>query len=238
MERFGASFLIAGIVTFFLGFFLQGIMPVLTLRKQHVATVAELTKTVTPEFKELAADYPEEFQRAFGEPTPESFAKAIVAGKAIYISEACWHCHSQFVRPVSKEDLRFGPVSVPEEYQNEMNLPHLFGTRRVGPDLIREAGVHSNDWHMAHLYEPRNVAPYSVMPAYPWFFDNDKRPTERALALVAYLQWLGSWTERSPGTIYDVKHEAPALAAGEAAAATAGAAAPAESQGWGDAEVK
>ena len=80
-----------------------------------------------------------------------------------------------------------------------MNLPHLFGTRRVGPDLIREAGKHSNDWHMAHLFDPRSVAPYSVMPSYPWFFDAERRPTERALALVAYLQWLGSWAEKRPG---------------------------------------
>jgi cbb3-type cytochrome oxidase cytochrome c subunit len=80
-----------------------------------------------------------------------------------------------------------------------MHLPHLFGTRRVGPDLIRETGKHSNDWHMAHLLDPRAVAPYSVMPSYPWFFDADRRPTDRALALVAYLQWLGSWRQESDG---------------------------------------
>ncbi len=238
MERFGASFLIAGVVTFFLGFFLQGVMPVLTLRKAHIATVAEVTRTVTPEFTELATDYPTEFQRAFGAPTPESFGRAVEQGKAIYIAEACWHCHSQFVRPVSKEDLRFGPVSTPEEYQNAMNLPHLFGTRRVGPDLIRQAGVHSNDWHMAHLFEPRSVAPYSVMPAYPWFFDRDKRPTERALALVAYLQWLGSWAEKSPGTIYDVVPSAPQGGDTAAAAPTGDAAAAPAEEGWGDAEVQ
>src|SRR6185369_15777697 len=136
------------------------------------------------------------------------------------MAEACWHCHSQFVRPVSKEDLRFGPVSTPEEYQNEMNLPHLFGTRRVGPDLIREAGVHSNDWHMAHLFEPRSVAPYSVMPAYPWFFDEAKRPTERALAMVAYLQWLGRWAEKSPHTIYAVVPAALPVGGATAAAAS------------------
>jgi cbb3-type cytochrome oxidase cytochrome c subunit len=73
----------------------------------------------------------------------------------------------------------------------------------VGPDLIRSAGRHSNDWHLAHLYDPRAVAPYSVMPPYPWFFDEERRPTRRALALVAYLQWLGSWipeAERPGGT--------------------------------------
>jgi cbb3-type cytochrome c oxidase subunit II len=109
------------------------------------------------------------------------------------------------VRPVSNEDLRFGPVSTAAEYQNMMNLPHLFGTRRVGPDLIRENGKHSNDWHVAHLYDPRSVAPYSVMPSYPWFFDAARRPNERALALVAYLQWLGSWVPQVPTTIYNVE---------------------------------
>lgn len=204
MERFGASFLIAGVVTFLLGFFLQGWMPVITLRKLPVKSVEEIAQNVPASFYELAEDYPVEFQKAFGEANSQSFARALKAGKAIYISEACWHCHSQFVRPVSREDLRFGPVSQPLEYQNEMNLPHLFGTRRVGPDLIREAGKHSNDWQVAHLYDPRSVAPYSVMPAYTWLFDEDQRPTERALALVAYLQWLGSWVQEVPATIYNV----------------------------------
>jgi cytochrome c oxidase cbb3-type subunit 2 len=205
MERFGASFLIAGIVTFLLGFFLQGLMPVLTLRKLPITSIEEIARTIPAEFHQLAADYPEEFQRYFGTVSAESFAHALRVGKATYIAEACWHCHSQFVRPVSKEDLRFGPVSTPGEYQNMMNLPHLFGTRRVGPDLIRENGKHSNDWHVAHLYDPRSVAPYSVMPSYPWFFDADRRPNERALALVAYLQWLGSWVPQVPTTIYNVE---------------------------------
>jgi hypothetical protein len=197
MERFGASFLIAGVITFLLGFFLQGVMPILTLRKVPIASVEEVTREVTPEQAQLAEDYPDEFQAAFGAPSPESMRTAVSEGKAVYVSEACWHCHSQFVRPVAREDLRFGPVSTPEEYQNLMQLPHLFGTRRVGPDLIREAGRHSNDWHMAHLYDPRSVAPYSVMPSYRWFFTDDRRPTRRALALVAYLQWLGSWVPES-----------------------------------------
>jgi cbb3-type cytochrome c oxidase subunit II len=195
MERFGASFLIAGVITFLLGFFLQGVMPVLTLRGVPVASVEEIARDVPASFGELAEDYPAEFARAFGAVGSESFARALRLGRDTYVAEACWHCHSQFVRPVSREDLRFGPVSTPGEYQNEMNLPHLFGTRRVGPDLIRQAGTHSNDWHLAHLYDPRSVAPYSVMPSYPWFFDATRRPDRRALALVAYLQWLGSWSE-------------------------------------------
>lgn len=199
MEKFGASFLIAGVVTFLLGFFLQGAMPVLTLGSIPTRTVEEMAAEVIPQFEQLASDYPEEFARYFGEVSPASFARAIDIGRKAYIAEACWHCHSQFVRPVSNEDLRFGPVSTPEEYQNLMNLPHLFGTRRVGPDLIRLSGVYSNDWHAAHLYKPTNVAPYSVMPAYPWFFDDNRRPNERGLGLIAYLQWLGSWVEEGDG---------------------------------------
>jgi cbb3-type cytochrome c oxidase subunit II len=204
MERFGASFLIAGVITFLLGFVLQGLLPVITLSKLPVASVEEVARTIPPEFFQLAEDYPEEFHRYFGEVGPASFAHALRVGKANYIAEACWHCHSQFVRPVSNEDLRFGPVSAPAEYQNMMNLPHLFGTRRVGPDLIRESGKHSNDWHMAHFYNPRDVAPYSVMPSYPWFFDAERRPNERGMGLVAYVQWLGSWITQVPATIYNV----------------------------------
>jgi len=200
MEKFGASFLIAGIVTFFLGFFLQGVMPVLTLSSIPTRSVEDVAQNVIPQFEQLATDYPEEFSRFFGKPDAASFAKALVIGRDAYVAEACWHCHSQFVRPVSNEDLRFGPVSTPEEYQNLMNLPHLFGTRRVGPDLIRLSGRYSNDWHAAHLFKPTNVAPYSVMPAYPWFFDEKKRPNERGLALIAYLQWLGSWVDEAAPT--------------------------------------
>ena len=109
-----------------------------------------------------------------------------------------WRFSSFVTGPVSRiACFGIGPVSTAEEYQNDMNLPHLFGTRRVGPDLIREAGKHSSDWQMAHLYDPRSVSPYSVMPSYPWFFDDQRRPTRRALALVAYLQWLGSWIPES-----------------------------------------
>ena len=98
MERFGASFLIAGVITFLLGFFLQGAMPVITLRKLPVASVEELARTVPAEFYQLAEDYPEEFRKYFGDVGPGSFARALRDGKANYIAEACWHCHSQFVR--------------------------------------------------------------------------------------------------------------------------------------------
>jgi len=203
MERLGAAFLIAGVVTFLLGFALQGALPVITYRKLPLKTVAEIAQDVPQEFRQLAEDYTGEFTAAFGQVSSATFAQALTRGRAIYIAEGCWHCHSQYVRPVSSEDLRFGPVSTAAEYSNELNLPPLFGTRRVGPDLIREAGKHSNDWHIAHFYEPRDVAPYSVMPAYRWFFDDQGRPNRDGLAITAYVQWLGSWVEQIPETIYN-----------------------------------
>ncbi len=205
MERVPTIALIAGISTFLLGFILMGVLPWLGQSKIPMKSVEEIARDIPADFYQLAEDYPEEFRRAYGQPDARSFAKALRLGREVYIAEACWHCHSQFVRPVSNEDLRFGPVSTVEEYTNEMNLPHLFGTRRVGPDLIRESGKRSNDWHAAHFYEPRFVAPYSVMPSYRWFFDAQDRPNERGLAIIAYVQWLGSWRRTVPETIYNAE---------------------------------
>lgn len=205
MERFGASFLIAGIVTFLLGFVLQGFLPVLTLRNVPVENLEQISQEIPDSFFQLAEDYPQEFRAAFGKVDSNSFAEALQMGKATYIAEGCWHCHTQYIRPVSNEDIRFGPVSTAKEYNNTMNLPPLFGTRRVGPDLVRSAGRHSNDWHIAHFYDPQSVSPYSVMPAYRWFFDESDRPNKKGLATTAYVQWLGSWVQQVPATIYNVE---------------------------------
>lgn len=205
MERVPTIALIAGVSTFLLGFVLMGILPWMGQARIPMQRMEEICRNVPMEFSELAEDYPEEFQRYFGQPDAQAFRKAMELGREVYIAEGCWHCHSQYIRPVANEDLRFGPVSTVEEYNNEMNLPHLFGTRRVGPDLIRQAGRHSNDWHVAHFYEPRSVAPYSVMPSYHWFFDAQERVNERGLAIVTYVQWLGSWCRSVPETIYNAE---------------------------------
>ncbi len=118
---------------------------------------------------------------------------SIGRGRKIYIREACWHCHSQFVRPVAGESFRYGPVS--QAWEGMYDIPHTYGTRRIGPDLSRQAGRHSDDWHFAHLYNPRNTVPLSVMPAYHWFFEKTAdgiKPSQEAKDLVAYLQNLGS----------------------------------------------
>jgi cytochrome c oxidase cbb3-type subunit 2 len=89
-------------------------------------------------------------------------------GRAVYIREGCWYCHSQYVRPVTGEDLRWGPVSEAGEYA--FDLPHLFSTRRIGPDLTRIGLKFSDDWHYAHHWDPRLVAPDSVMPSFKWLY--------------------------------------------------------------------
>ncbi len=99
------------------------------------------------QFEDLSHRYPEQFAKYYGDATPEQCAEALELGRRVYTSEGCWHCHSQFVRPVSREEDRWGPVSQTEEYQNVLQRPVMFGTRRVGPDLSREGGRRANDWH-------------------------------------------------------------------------------------------
>lgn len=194
MEKLGAIMGLAGVGCFALAAILTGYLPVAHLSRIEYDSMEDITPEPTYEFMKLAETYPDQFKKYYGEPNVETFREALRVGKKAYIAEACWHCHSQFVRPVSNEDVRFGKVSWAAEYRNEMNLPHLFGTRRVGPDLIREAGKHGNDWHVAHFYDPTLVAPTSVMPRYTWFFD-DKKPNKKGLAIITYVQWLGSWAE-------------------------------------------
>lgn len=193
-ERFSTILLVAGVGCFALAGVLEGWLPVSQLGKIPVQALDEIAPEPSPTFVKLAEIYPDEFAQAYGDPTKESFHRALKRGRDIYIGEGCWHCHSQFVRPVSNENIRFGPVATAAEYQNEMQLPQLLGTRRVGPDLSREWNKHSLDWHVAHFYNPTNVVPTSVMPRYGWFFNGDDRPNEKGLAMVTYVMWLGSWT--------------------------------------------
>jgi hypothetical protein len=194
-ERFGFVLMMAGVGFFVVGFAFQMLGPIVFLKDIPMKSVEELTEKPSVWFLKLAQDYPEEFGAAFGEPAPAAYAEALRMGRDIYIAEGCWHCHSQYVRPVANEPFRYGAVSVASEYQNELHLPPLMGTRRVGPDLTRQAGVHSNDWHVAHFYDPPSVQPGSVMPSYRWFFDENGRPNKKALAIVAYVQSLGDTRE-------------------------------------------
>ena len=88
-------------------------------------------------------------------------APNVWAGQEEYKSAACWHCHSQFVRPFEYENRRWGPTAQIGEASYES--PHFFATRRVGPDLLREGGLRPDDWHFAHFYNPRFTVPQSIM---------------------------------------------------------------------------
>ena len=92
-------------------------------------------------------------------------------GRDIYIREGCNTCHTQMVRPLQAETARYGHYSVAGEDVYEH--PFLWGSKRTGPDLARVGKRYSDDWHRAHMYNPRDVVPESNMPAFPWLFDND-----------------------------------------------------------------
>lgn len=199
-ESKSGIFFIAGIGFFLLAFLGNGVVPMVMYKDRPEQTAEQVVNTRTMmQFRDLASRYPEQFAAAFGDPTPERCAEALRLGRQIYIGEGCWHCHSQFVRPVSNESRRFGPVSKTAEYDNELQRPVLFGTRRVGPDLSREGGRRGNDWHAVHFHHPRTVSSGSPMPAYPWFFDGaPDKPNRRGLAIMTYVQWLGSWLDSYP----------------------------------------
>jgi cytochrome c oxidase cbb3-type subunit II len=160
----------------------------------------ELTNAnIMYQFEDLSSRFPESFKTHFGEPTPERCAEALELGRTVYVGEGCWHCHSQFVRPVSNESRRWGAVARTEEFQNVLQRPVMFGTRRVGPDLSREGGRRSNDWHAVHFLRPDTLSTGSPMPDYPWLFDGAaNRPNKRGLAIITYVQWLGSWLQSYP----------------------------------------
>jgi len=87
-------------------------------------------------------------------------------GRDIYIREGCYTCHSQMIRPFRAETERYGHYSVAGEFVYDR--PFQWGSKRTGPDLHRVGGRYSDDWHRAHLINPRDVVPESVMPGYPW----------------------------------------------------------------------
>ena len=116
------------------------------------------------------------------------YSALTLEGRDVYIREGCVGCHTQMVRTLRSETARYGHYSVAGEDVYER--PFLWGSKRTGPDLARIGGRYSDDWHAAHLADPRSVVPVSNMPAYPWLFDNqlDGADTE---AKMQALQTLG-----------------------------------------------
>ena len=113
-----------------------------------------------------------------------------LAGRDIYIREGCVGCHSQMIRPFRAETERYGHYSVAGEFVYDR--PFLWGSKRTGPDLARVGGRYSDDWHRAHLNNPRDVVPESIMPAYPWLLTNDLNDPDIQTKMRVLRDWVGT----------------------------------------------
>jgi cytochrome c oxidase cbb3-type subunit II len=94
-----------------------------------------------------------------------------LAGRNIYVREGCYLCHSQMIRALRDEVERYGHYSLAAE--SMYDHPFQWGSKRTGPDLARVGGKYSDEWHVAHLIDPRAVVPQSVMPGYPFLAETD-----------------------------------------------------------------
>lgn len=94
-----------------------------------------------------------------------------LTGRNIYVREGCYVCHSQMVRPFRDEVERYGHYSLAAE--SMYDHPFQWGSKRTGPDLARVGGKYSDEWHVAHLIDPRSVVPESVMPPYAFMLERD-----------------------------------------------------------------
>ncbi|NNF66199.1 MAG: cytochrome-c oxidase, cbb3-type subunit II [Gammaproteobacteria bacterium] len=100
----------------------------------------------------------------------EPYPPLQLAGRDVYVSEGCYVCHSQQIRPFRSETERYGHYSVAGEFVYDR--PFQFGSKRTGPDLARVGGRYTDEWHRAHLVNPRDLVPESNMPGYPWLERN------------------------------------------------------------------
>jgi cytochrome c oxidase cbb3-type subunit 2 len=112
------------------------------------------------------------FQKSTTEPIKgvEPYTALQLAGRDIYTREGCYGCHSQMIRPLRAETLRYGHYSVAGE--SVYDHPFQWGSKRTGPDLARVGAKYSDEWHRIHLTNPRDLVPESNMPAYPWLEKN------------------------------------------------------------------
>ena len=133
----------------------------------------------------------------------EPYTEQELAGRETYIREGCWYCHTQQTRTLLADTKRSGwrgvdaPISTPDEFVYD--APHMFGTKRTGPDLSRVGGKYDTQWHLAHFRNPRDLVPGSVMPPFPWIAEDQ----EDFQALVAYLQKLGRAKNWRPDEDYE-----------------------------------
>ena len=146
--------LLAGFFFATLALFVQGVLPMLEPESRQM----KVTKVVRTDLGELK----------WMEHEATDYSKSELLGREVYIREGCSYCHSQYVRPVTGETRRWGPVTQAGEYA--FDRPHLFSTRRIGPDLSRVGLKYSDEWHLAHFWDPRMVIPDSIMPRFAKLF--------------------------------------------------------------------
>jgi cytochrome c oxidase cbb3-type subunit I/II len=94
-----------------------------------------------------------------------------LAGRDIYVREGCYNCHSQMIRTLVGDVLRYGEYSKIGE--SIYDHPYQWGSKRTGPDLARQGGKYPNSWHYFHMLDPRQISPGSTMPSYPWLFTDN-----------------------------------------------------------------
>ena len=130
------------------------------------------------------------FQKSTTEPVAglTHYSPLRLVGRDIYVREGCYNCHSQMIRPFRAETERYGHYSVAGEFVYDR--PFQWGSKRTGPDLARVGGRYSDEWHRAHLNNPRDVVPESNMPSYPWLATTVLEPQSIVPKLKA-LQRLG-----------------------------------------------
>src|SRR6478609_2959440 len=109
-------------------------------------------------------------------------------GRDIYVREGCYTCHSQMIRPFRDEVARYGEYSKAGEFVYDH--PFQWGSKRTGPDLARIGGKYPDSWHFNHMLDPTSMSPGSVMPNYPWLFD-DQVDTASTPAKIRAMQTLG-----------------------------------------------
>jgi len=131
------------------------------------------------------------FQKSTTEPVEglKPYSPLRLAGRDIYVREGCYNCHSQMIRPFRAETERYGHYSVAGEFVYDH--PFQWGSKRTGPDLARVGGRYSDEWHRAHLNNPRDVVPESNMPGYPWLASTPLDPASiqpkmRALKMLGH----------------------------------------------------
>ena len=125
------------------------------------------------------------FQRSTTQPADglKPYTALQLAGRDVYVREGCYNCHSQMIRPLRAETLRYGHYSVAGEFVYDH--PFQWGSKRTGPDLHRVGGRYSDEWHRIHLANPRDLVPESNMPAYPWLERRTVDPQDATASLTA-----------------------------------------------------